>query len=63
MMLNALSKNVPISYGTEIVPQTFKTANGLISFLESLGFTHVTIPIYQGGRATHTLPTPEEPLD
>ena len=50
-------------HGNEIVPRTFKTANGLISFLESFGFTHVTIPMCEGGRSTHTLPTAEDPHD
>ena len=43
------------AHGPEIVPRTFKTANGLISFLGGLGFTHITIPLYEGGRASHTL--------
>lgn len=34
----------------------FKTANGLISFLESLGFVQVNIPLQEGGRTLHELP-------
>jgi hypothetical protein len=40
----------------EVAARTFKTANGLISFLESFGFTHVNIPLHRGGRSTHVLP-------
>ena len=31
----------------------FKTANGLISFLEGLGFEEVSIPLRKGGRSVH----------
>ena len=40
----------------EVAARTFKTANGLISFLESFGFSHVSIPLHEGGRSTHVLP-------
>ena len=40
----------------EISLRTFKTANGLISFLQGIGFTHVNIPLQEGGRSTHVLP-------
>lgn len=48
----------------EIAVRTFKTANGLISFLESMGFTQVNIPMLEGGRTLHALPdTPIESSD
>jgi hypothetical protein len=34
----------------------FKTANGLISFLEGFGFDPIHIPLRKGGRALHVLP-------
>ncbi len=40
----------------EIAVRTFKTANGLISFLESMGFPQINIPMVEGGRTTHVLP-------
>ena len=40
----------------EIAVRTFKTANGLISFLESMGFDQVNIPMLEGGRTIHVLP-------
>lgn len=39
----------------EISIRTFKTANGLISFMQGMGFEHVDIPLHEGGRSTHTL--------
>ena len=39
----------------EVTARTFKTANGLISFLRGIGCTHVNIPLHQGGRSTHVL--------
>jgi len=39
----------------EVTVRTFKTANGLISFLEEVGFTQVNIPLVEGGRSTHAL--------
>ncbi|MFV1630804.1 hypothetical protein [Phaeobacter sp. JH20_18] len=40
----------------EIVLRTFKTINGLVSFLNPMGFTHINVPMDEGGRATHVLP-------
>lgn len=40
----------------EIAVRTFKTANGLISFLESMGFPQINIPMVEGGRTIHVLP-------
>lgn len=39
----------------EIPLRLFKTANGLISFLEGFGFDQITIPLRQGGRSLHVL--------
>jgi len=33
----------------------FKTANGLVSFMHKHGFKEVTVPLYQGMRASHVL--------
>lgn len=35
--------------------RSFKTANGLISFMTGIGFPAVTIPMEPGGRAAHRL--------
>lgn len=35
--------------------RTFKTVNGLISFIRKLGLTHVEIPLEQGGRSSQAL--------
>ena len=40
----------------EIPLRIFKTANGLISFLEGFGFDQIHIPMLKGGRAVHCLP-------
>jgi hypothetical protein len=40
----------------EIQLRLFKTANGLISFLEGFGFDPIHIPLRKGGRALHVLP-------
>ena len=40
----------------EVRIREFKTANGLISFMQNIGFTHVNIPLKEGGRSTHVLP-------
>ena len=40
----------------EIPLRLFKTANGLISFLEGFGFDPIHIPMRKGGRALHILP-------
>ena len=40
----------------EVRIREFKTANGLISFMQGIGFTHVNIPLKEGGRSTHVLP-------
>ena len=40
----------------EVRVREFKTANGLISFMQNIGFTHVNIPLKEGGRSTHVLP-------
>ncbi len=40
----------------EISLRLFKTANGLISFMEGMGFDPVHIPLQKGGRALHILP-------
>ncbi|MEH6523722.1 hypothetical protein [Sulfitobacter sp.] len=40
----------------EIRIREFKTANGLISFLASMGCTHANVPLQEGGVSTHTLP-------
>ncbi len=39
----------------EISVRTFKTANGLISFLQSVGFEQAHIPLVEGGRSIHSL--------
>jgi hypothetical protein len=39
----------------EITARAFKTANGLISFMQGMGFEHVDIPLVEGGRSTHIL--------
>lgn len=39
----------------EITARVFKTANGLISFMQGMGFDHVDIPLAEGGRSTHVL--------
>ncbi|UWQ77410.1 hypothetical protein [Leisingera sp. M658] len=39
----------------EITVRVFKTANGLISFMQGVGFEHVDIPLVAGGRSIHTL--------
>jgi hypothetical protein len=39
----------------EVVARTFKTANGLISFLYSMGFAQISIPLYKGGRSSQVL--------
>ena len=36
-------------------PREFRTANGLISFLHSLGFRSVMVPMEEGGRLSHNL--------
>ncbi len=41
----------------------FKTANGLISFLEGLGFEEVSIPLKKGGRSVHQLRTGDSQTD
>lgn len=40
----------------QIIERFFKTATGLISFLSGLGFSHVNIPLEEGGRSLHKLP-------
>jgi hypothetical protein len=40
----------------EIRIREFRTANGLISFLASMGFTHANVPLQEGGVSTHSLP-------
>jgi hypothetical protein len=40
----------------EIRIREFKTANGLISFLASMGCTHANVPLQEGGVSTHALP-------
>jgi len=47
----------------EITLRKFKTANGLISFLEGFGFDPVHIPLQKGGRAIHVLPEGAQPSD
>lgn len=39
----------------EITLRIFKTANGLISFLEGIGFETAHIPMQEGGRTVHTV--------
>ena len=39
----------------EVVARTFKTANGLISFLYSMGLAQISIPLYKGGRSSQVL--------
>lgn len=39
----------------EITARVFKTANGLISFIQDLGFDHVDIPLVIGRRTIHAL--------
>lgn len=39
----------------EIRIREFKTANGLISFMQGVGFTQVNIPLNEGGRSSHIL--------
>lgn len=39
----------------EITLRIFKTANGLISFLEGIGFASAHIPMQEGGRTVHVL--------
>ena len=41
----------------------FKTANGLISFLDGLGFEEVSIPLRKGGRSIHSLCAEDFPSD
>jgi hypothetical protein len=40
----------------EIKFRVFKTINGLVSFLERMGFEDLHIPLKEGGQATHSLP-------
>lgn len=40
----------------EIIVRTFKTINGLVSFLDPLGFTHINVPMDEGCRSTLVLP-------
>ena len=40
----------------EIRIREFKTANGLISFLASMGCTNANVPLQEGGVSTHALP-------
>lgn len=50
------STRFPGSAGEEIKIRRAKTANGLISFLQTAGFTHPTIPLEEGGRQIMRLP-------
>lgn len=50
------STTLPSSGTEEIRIRTFKTANGLISFLHAAGFMYPTIPLVEGGRHVHILP-------
>jgi hypothetical protein len=37
--------------------KVFKTINGLTTFMARSGFTHVHIPLLEGGRSSHALPS------
>ncbi|MDO5757217.1 MAG: hypothetical protein Q4P24_06825 [Rhodobacterales bacterium] len=40
----------------EIKVRVFKTINGLSSFMHDVGFAHVDVPFFLGGRTIHLLP-------
>lgn len=40
----------------EFKVRTFRTINGLSSFMHDLGFTHMDVPFVAGGRSVQSLP-------
>lgn len=50
------TEQILVSARDNIRFREFKTANGLISFFESLGFTSVAIPFVDGGREVQRSP-------
>lgn len=41
----------------DLEPRRFKTVDGLYSFMMNVGFTHVHVPAYKGGRSVQALPS------
>lgn len=45
-----------VGEGDEVKIRVFKTINGLTSFMHGVGFAHIDVPFYRGGRSSQSLP-------
>jgi hypothetical protein len=51
--------NIPrrVTGEPEVAVKVFKTVNGLTTFMARMGFTHVHVPLLEGGRSSLALPS------
>ncbi|WP_308917184.1 hypothetical protein [Jannaschia sp. LMIT008] len=51
--------NIPrrVTGEPEVAIKVFKTINGLTTFMARMGFTHIHVPLLEGGRSSLALPT------